>query len=78
METLFVYGLVVLFFVLFFLFIIVVLLPHPYSEPPTHAETQDTKADGKAGGTLTYGVFSLFFLLLFALVWVSEKKRARG
>ena len=78
METLLVYGLVVLFFVLLILFIILVLSNHPYNEPEQTSEMQASSMPLSSNDTkVAYGVVSLLFIAFCVLTWLIQGKRTK-
>jgi hypothetical protein len=74
LETLIVYGLLLLFFVLLAGFVGVVLLNHPYSDPaqqPDTATVTDVNKSKSAGNGASYGILAaliLFFCVLTIFV----------
>ena len=72
METLIVYGLVLLFFVLLTIFVVAVLANHPYAEPPAAVQKSSTSADSK----IAYGVLALIMAFLFVITLLSERERS--
>ena len=76
METLILYGLVVLFFVLLVVFTVVVLSGQPYVAPQPSATAQENTVE--AGGRGAYGAVAILFLLLFALTWLGQRRHAHA
>ncbi|HEX6556105.1 MAG TPA: hypothetical protein VF026_25320 [Ktedonobacteraceae bacterium] len=82
MEIFFVYGLVLLFFVLLVVFVVAVLLKHPYEEPSNtrqassseQALSSATSKDSK----IAYGILSLIFAGLLLIVVLSERKQTKA
>ena len=72
METLIVYGLVLLFFVLLAIFVIAVLAVHPYAEPS--ATVQKNAAD--ADSMIAYGVLAAIMTFLFVIMLLSEREHS--
>ena len=72
METLIVYGLVLLFFVLLVIFVVAVLANHPYAEPPAAVQKSSASADSK----IAYGVLALIMAFLFVITLLSERERS--
>ena len=78
LETLIVYGLVLLFFVLLAVFVGVVLSSHPYSapEPAQHPEkVTRTQISKDAGNGISYGIIALL-LLLFCVITVLDQRES--
>ena len=83
METFFVYGLVLLFFVLLGVFVVAVLLKHPYEEPskarqaPSSSSEQALSSATGKDSKIAYGILSLIFAGLLLIVVLSERKHPR-
>jgi hypothetical protein len=76
METLILYGLVVLFFVLLVVFTVAVLSGQPYVAPQSSATPQENAVE--AGGSGAYGAVAILFLLLFALTLLGQRRHAHA
>jgi NADH:ubiquinone oxidoreductase subunit 3 (subunit A) len=76
METLILYGLVVLFFVLLVVFTVAVLSGQPYVAPQSSATTQEYAVE--AGSRGAYGAVAILFLLLFVLTFVGQRRQAHA
>ena len=76
METLILYGLVVLFFVLLVVFTVAVLSGQPYVAPQLPATTQENAVE--AGGTGAYGAVAILLLLLFVLTLLGQRRQAHA
>ena len=80
METFFVYGLILLFFVLLGVFVVAVLSKHPYEEPskarqaPSSSSEQALSSATSKDSKIAYGILSLIFAGLLLLVVLSERK----
>jgi hypothetical protein len=84
MEIFFVYGLVLLFFVLLVVFVVAVLSKHPYEEPSKALQTPSfsselvlSSATGK-DSKIAYGILSLIFAGLLLIVVLNERKHPRA
>ena len=83
MEIFFVYGLILLFFVLLVVFVVAVLSKHPYEEPsqarqaPSPSSEQALSSATGKDSKIAYGILTLLLagLLLFAVL--SERKHPR-
>ena len=76
LETLIVYGLVLLFFVLLAVFVGVVLTNHPYAEPEASqhpAQARHVNISKSAGNGVSYGIIALL-LLLFCVITVLDSR----
>ena len=84
METFFVYGLVLLFFVLLVVFVVAVLLKHPYEEPskarqaPSSSSEQALSSATSKDSKIAYGILSLIFAGLLLIVVLSERKQPKA
>jgi hypothetical protein len=76
METLILYGLVVLFFVLLVVFTVAVLSSQPYVAPQPSGTAQENAVE--AGGRGAYGAVAILFLLLFVLTFVGQRRHAHA
>ena len=78
METLIVYGLVLLFFVLLAIFVVGVLAAHPYVEPPAAVEKSAAgqKSSATADSMIAYGVLGVILTFLFVIMLLSERERS--
>ena len=78
METLIVYGLVLLFFVLLAIFVVGVLAAHPYTEPLAAVEKSAAvqKSSATADSIIAYGVLGLIVTFLFVIMLLSERERS--
>ena len=81
METLFVYGLVVVFFVLLIPVIYFLMhdpLPHADEEPANTAKTATTRARIKIQPerTISYGILAALFALMFVLTVLGRRTKA--
>lgn len=72
METLIVYGLVLLFFLLLAIFVVAVLANHPYAEPSAAVQKSSASADSK----IAYSVLALIMTFLFVIMLLSERERS--
>ena len=72
METLIVYGLVLLFFALLAIFVVAVLATHPYKEPSATVQKSSPAADSR----IAYGVLAVIVTFLFVIVLLSERERS--
>jgi hypothetical protein len=72
METLIVYGLVLLFFVLLAIFVVAVLAAHPYAEPPAAVQKSSAASDSM----IVYGVLGVIVTFLFVIMLLSERERS--
>ena len=83
MEIFFVYGLVLLFFVLLVVFVVAVLLKHPYEEPskahhaPSPSSEQALSSATSEDSKIAYGILSLIFAGLLLIVVLNERKQTR-
>lgn len=78
METLIVYGLVLLFFVLLAIFVVGVLAAHPYAEPPAAVEKSAAaqKSSATADSMIAYGVLGVIVTFLFVIMLLTERERS--
>ncbi len=78
METLIVYGLVLLFFVLLAIFVVAVLAAHPYTEPPAAVEKSAAvqKSSVTADNMIAYGVLGVIVTCLFVIMLLTERERS--
>ena len=78
METLIVYGLVLLFFVLLAIFVVAVLAAHPYTEPPAAVEKSAAvqKSSAAADSMIAYGVLGVILTFLFVIMLLTERERS--
>ena len=78
METLIVYGLVLLFFVLLAIFVVVVLAAHPYAEPLAAVEKSAAvqKSSAVADSMIAYGVLGVIVTFLFVIMLLTERERS--
>jgi len=78
METLIVYGLVLLFFVLLAIFVVGVLASHPYVEPPAAVEESAAvkKSSAASDSMIAYGVLAVIMTFLFVIMLLSERERS--
>ncbi len=76
METLIVYGLVLLFFVLLAIFVVGVLAAHPYAEPPAPVEKSAAgqKSSAASDSMIAYGVLAVIMTFLFVIMLLSERE----
>jgi hypothetical protein len=82
MEILFVYGLVLLFFILIPLFVVVVLSTHPYAElPQTKQENKTATTSGSASlmnSKVVYSTLAIIFMSLCVIAMLSERRAHAG
>ena len=76
METLIVYSLVLLFFILLCVFTVGVLASQPYREPQAATSTQENAAE--AGSKAAYAVLAAMLLLFFVITLLSERQQAHA
>jgi TRAP-type C4-dicarboxylate transport system permease small subunit len=76
METLIVYSLVLLFFILLCVFTVVVLASQPYREPQAVTATQENAAE--ADSKTAYAVLAAMLLLFFVITLLSERQQAHA
>ena len=78
METLIVYGLVLLFFVLLAIFVVGVLAAHPYMEPLAAVEKSAAvqKSSAATDSMIAYGVLGVIVTFLFVIMLLSERERS--
>ena len=80
MEIFFVYGLVLLFFILAPLFVVVVLSTHPYAELP-QTKQENKAASGSASlmnSKVAYGTLAIIFMSLCVIAVLSERRAHPG
>jgi uncharacterized membrane protein len=77
MEVFFVYGLVILFFILVPIFVVVVLSTHPYTEPSQIAAAGKTATTQASSSTveskIAYGVLAAILMGLCMIAVLSER-----
>jgi NADH:ubiquinone oxidoreductase subunit 3 (subunit A) len=79
METLILYGLVGLFFVLLVVFTIAVLSGQPYVAPQSPAARQENAVEaGSTDSRGAYGAVAILFLLLLVLTFVGQRRQAHA
>ena len=78
METLIVYGLVLLFFVLLAIFVVAVLAAHPYTELPAAVEKSAAiqKSSAAEDSMIAYGVLGVIVTCLFVIMLLTERERS--
>lgn len=76
METLIVYSLVLLFFILLCVFTVVVLASQPYREPQATATPHENAAE--TGSRAAYAVLAAMLLLFFVITLLSERQQAHA
>lgn len=76
MESLILYGLVLLFFILLCVFTVGVLARQPYRPPQAITTTQENAAE--AGGKGTYAALAVMLLLLFVITLLSERRQVHA
>ncbi len=78
METLIVYGLVLLFFVLLAIFVVAVLAAHPYTELPAAVEKSAAvqKSSAAEDSMIAYGVLAVIVTFLFVIMLLTERERS--
>lgn len=72
MEIFFVYGLVLLFFVLLAVFVVAVLSNHPYEESSKAVQARASSSGNDS--KIVYGVLSLIFAGLLVITVLNERK----
>ena len=74
MEIFFVYGLVLLFFLLLAVFVVAVLSNHPYEEPSKAVQARASSSGKGKDSKIAYGVLSLIFAGLLVITVLNERK----
>ena len=84
MEVFFVYGLVLLFFILAPLFVVAVLSKHPYTDPAqdslektgtTRGEPSQQNRPSTGEQRIAYGLLAVFFIGLCLLAVLGERRQ---